>query len=200
MKVNKLLATTRSRVIVAALVISATAGVTIPMAVGGGNGERVLPRPSDVANEPVRSGPLVTLTTGSYGAVSSDRWELRAQESDKGLCLDLVLTGQVRMGAGGCGYGVPSQVRIGFGQQYVGPANRTWFFGPVANGIAAVDLAQPSGQTIRADVKPLPTNFAPVAGTPIGFFVLTRPGRVEATDVRAFDTAGGTVATRKVSG
>jgi hypothetical protein len=121
---------------------------------------------------PVPIAPDVLVASGAAGA----RWEIIATPTDQGLCLFLMLPDE-KSGHGGCG---PSDVRGDPwarrpGRHWIGAfgagggdgsLHRTFAFGPVAQGVASVDLVLTDGETVRAHLVQQPKGL----DAPLGFY------------------------------
>lgn len=161
-----------------ASVVAVFLGVTVPLAVASVSGG--FPAPSDVQNEPVATGPSITVATGRTGSYS---WRIVANESDQGLCVHLELVSPDRARTGGCGAGLAAG-GVGLLTASV-PSGATWVFGPVDAGAKSVDVAFAGGTSVRT---------RPVSGRGLGmnFYVAARAA--EMTPAAVVARAGNGVA------
>lgn len=112
---------------------------------------------------PERTAEPVIVSSGRNGSVA---WELVAQDSAEGACLELRIDGGE--GTEGCGFEVPERHDVAF---FVtdGDANGTFVAGAVAPGVAAVRLEHEGGAPVEA--QPVGED----AGLASDFFVATLP-------------------------
>jgi hypothetical protein len=139
---------------------------------------------------PMPTAPDVVIASGEAGA----QWRIVATTSDRGLCLALVIPRE-DSGAGDCG---PTDVR---GDPWAGDSahhwigafgvgggnavlNRTFALGPLAEGVASVELVLTDGETVRAHVVKRPEGL----DAPLNFYWTTWP--CGSTNRRCGDAAG----------
>lgn len=164
-------------VIIAALALPA---VAIPLAAGGtissphGN-------PDDVAREPVPLEAARILTSGSVNDTLS--WKLLAYQSDRGICVDVALSGTRNLVSGGCGF---AKRGIGVARTYIPAAGLTWIYGPAASEAASVKVSATNGRTVSA------RTIAQSSGDR-SFYVATVAGDVGVESIAAVDRKGETL-------
>jgi hypothetical protein len=141
----------------------------------------VRPTSCDYAPE----APAVVASGALRGDVS---WALQAYESDRGLCLEVVVSGPERSAGGGCGFGVGKSRPISFARRTVALLDRTWIFGPAANAVQQVSVSLDGGRTL--DLDPLS-----VPGFQVRCYVTTLPASVGVRSISAKDGRGITLET-----
>jgi hypothetical protein len=141
----------------------------------------VRPTACDYASE----APVVVASGLVRSGVS---WALQAHESDRGLCLEVVLSEPEPSAGGGCGFGVGKSRRISFARRNVASLDRTWVFGPAANAVQQVSVSLDNGRTL--DAEPLS-----VSGFQVQFYVASFPGSVGVRSISAKDGRGITLET-----
>lgn len=164
-------------VVIAALALPA---VAIPLAASGtiasphGN-------PNDIAREPVPLEAARVLTSGSIN--DSLSWKLLAYQSDRGICIDIALSGTRNLVSGGCGF---AKRGIGVARTYIPAAGLTWIYGPAANEAASVKVSATNGRSVSA------RTIAP-ASSDASFYVATVAGDVGVESIAAVDRTGKTL-------
>lgn len=110
--------------------------------------------PSDVPNEPVQTGPAVTVATGATpGGLP---WRLAAYQSNLGLCLDLYGVTAGNLGGRACGFDVPEQHAVSVVTDSFGEPAVTFVYGPVASTVTDVTVTLWDGRTLAVPTTPSP--------------------------------------------
>jgi hypothetical protein len=168
-------------------------GLLVGLAVGlpaGAGGWWAYSKTGDESAERQLAGEVaeapVVVTSGALRRDVS--WALQAYESDKGLCLDIVVSGPEASAGGGCGFGVGKRRLVSFARQTVASLERTWIFGPAANAVQQVSVSLDGGRTL--DLEPLS-----VSGFQVRFYVTSLPGSVGVRSISAKDGRGITLET-----
>ncbi len=160
--------------------------------VAGPTGEAFRQRTAQVSAPPAfprRTGERVQVAAGGTG---EDAWEVYAQPSELGMCLQILVP--ARGEDTGCGFEVPRRHDIGhlLFEDHRGSPLRI-VAGPVVDFAAGVRLEFRHGE---------PVEVAPLAArgrTPTHFYAAQVPGRAPLRAVVAVDKAGRTIQRRVVA-
>lgn len=183
--------------IAVAAVAAAGVGSAVPIAwtAIGSNGESPQGSPTDVAREPIPLESPYQFASGTDGKAS---WSAAIYQSDRGTCIDLVLTAPILLVGGGCDFGMDGGRDIGAVRTYVAAANRTWIYGPVSSaGTESVFLKLAGGRSVSAPTIQTPTRG--VDRRVITAYVTSLPGDVAVTSVDAIDSRGSSLARAEFS-
>jgi hypothetical protein len=135
--------------------------------------------------EPVPEGPSQEVARGNNFGVD---WVLYAYDSNRGLCLQLeyATPSGSSIGAGGCGFGVPSERLVGYSATRIDWGPGTIIAAPTALEVARVEVRLKGGATIDAATIEGPEELRQRHR----FYVAALPGRAEAASIVGRDSRG----------
>lgn len=152
------------------------------------------PPPDDGIGQPTPSGAKTTIAQGTDFGLS---WALSAYDSNQGLCIDFEFSGVSRGGGGSCGFavqgasGTQSSNLIGYASDIDAAADATFVYGPVAKGVAAVDVVR-GAEIQTADIFPSSSALG------VDFFLVALPGQGRADAIVALGGQGKALQTLRI--
>lgn len=181
----------RTRFWITLTVVAGLLALAVPVAVGATGIFPNFPAPDDLPEgvEPVATGQEVTITSGETSGLN---WQLTANESDTGLCVNLEFPDS---SGGGCGFGLigepnsPGDASLSVMEETDFSSRVTFIHGPTTPEVERVTLVLDNGELLNLPTKPGP----PELGSNFNFFVATVPDIAFVATAVAKDTQGVTV-------
>ena len=115
-------------------------------------------------------------------------WVLKGYPSDRGLCLDLAVSGPVNSSGGACGFAVPGDETVGSVVDRLYEPSHTFVYGPVTVGVRRVTVATRDGASYEVAAVPGPTTLRGV-----DFYVAAIPRSALIEEIIARDGSGNVV-------